>query len=124
VDSVAGFDVFSATRSTSAILRAAQLTAPLAAAAPVYQIQMYDQTIPFYLGRTTTLVGFRDELALGIDAEPGKQIPTVAVWRQQWQALGLGYAVMTPRLYDELAAAGVPMRVLARDTRRVIVSRQ
>ncbi len=31
---------------------------------------MYDQTIPFYLGRTTTLVGYRDELALGIDAEP------------------------------------------------------
>ena len=26
---------------------------------------MYDQTVPFYLGRTTRLVDFRDELALG-----------------------------------------------------------
>ena len=49
---------------------------PFARDAPVYQIAMYDQTLPFYLGRTTTLVAFRDELALGIDAEPERQIPT------------------------------------------------
>ena len=121
---VAGFDVFSVTRSTSAILRAARTTAPFDASAPFYQIQMYDQTIPFYLDRTTTVVGFRDELALGIDAEPDKQIPTVAAWQPRWRALAQGYAAMPPRVYDELAAEGVPMRVLARDTRRVIVSRQ
>ena len=43
---------------------------PSPPSAPFYQIAMYDQTVPFYLGRTTTLVAFRDELALGIDAEP------------------------------------------------------
>ncbi|HYQ99574.1 MAG TPA: phospholipid carrier-dependent glycosyltransferase, partial [Casimicrobiaceae bacterium] len=78
VIAIAGFDVFSATRSTSAILRAAQADAPFARGAPVYQIAMYDQTVPFYLDRTTTVVAFRDELALGIDAEPERQIPTVA----------------------------------------------
>ena len=41
---VAGFDAFSPTRSTSAILRAAQAAAPFSPAAPVYQIAMYDQT--------------------------------------------------------------------------------
>ena len=35
---------------------------------------MYDQTLPFYLGRTTTLVDYRDELGLGLDAEPEKGI--------------------------------------------------
>jgi 4-amino-4-deoxy-L-arabinose transferase-like glycosyltransferase len=120
---VAGFDAFSATRSTSAILRAAQAGAPIPHEAPVYQIAMYDQTVPFYLGRTTTLVAFRDELALGIDAEPERQIPTLAAWIPQWSALATAYAVMTPDLYDQLAAAGVPMRVLARDSRRVIVAR-
>jgi len=124
VIAVAGFDAFSPTRSTSAILRAAQAAAPIRREAPVYQIAMYDQTIPFYLDRTTTLVAFRDELALGIDAEPEQQIPTLAAWIPQWRALEMGYAVMPPTEYEALAAFGVPMRVLARDTRRVIVSRE
>ena len=124
VIAVAGFDAFSPTRSTSAILRAAQAAAPIPREAPVYQIAMYDQTVPFYLDRTTTVVAFRDELALGIDAEPERQIPTVAAWIPQWRALEAGYAVMPPAEYEALAAFGVPMRVLARDARRVIVSRQ
>jgi 4-amino-4-deoxy-L-arabinose transferase-like glycosyltransferase len=124
VIAVAGFDAFSPTRSTSAILRTAQAAAPFAPAAPVYQIAMYDQTLPFYLGRTTTLVAYRDELALGIAAEPELQIPTVEAWKDKWRALDEGYAVLLPADYDRLAAEGVPMRVLARDTRRVIVGRK
>ncbi len=122
--SVAGFDAFSPTRSTSAILRAAQAEAPFSSTAPVYQIAMYDQTVPFYLGRTTTLVAYRDELALGIDAEPERQIPTIAQWINTWLADSDGYAVLLPADYARLAADGLPMRVLARDTRRVIVSRK
>jgi len=121
---VAGFDAFSPTRSTSAILRAAQAAAPLSPTAPVYQIAMYDQTIPFYLGRTTTLVDYRDELALGIDAEPERQIPNVSRWIPIWLALDEGYAVLLPADYARLASDGLPMRVLARDTRRVLVSRK
>ncbi len=121
---VAGFDAFSATRSTSAILGSARASAPLAADAPFYQVQMYDQTAPFYLGRTTTPVAFRDELGPGIDAEPGRQIPTLAVWIATWQGLAEGYALLPPELHTRLAADGVPMRVLARDTRRVVVSRR
>ena len=124
VIAVAGFDAFSPTRSTSAILRTAQVDAPFAPGAPVYQIAMYDQTLPFYLGRTTTLVAYRDELALGIVAEPERQIPTVAAWIERWRARDDGYAVLLPADYTRLAADGVPMRVLARDSRRVIVSRK
>ncbi len=124
VIAVAGFDAFSPTRSTSAILRAAQADAPFARDAPVYQIAMYDQTVPFYLDRTTTVVAFRDELALGIDAEPERQVPTVEEWVPRWRALEAGYAVLPPPEYETLAAEGVPMRVLARDARRVVVSRR
>ncbi|MEO8303573.1 MAG: glycosyltransferase family 39 protein [Betaproteobacteria bacterium] len=121
---IAGFDAFSPMRSTSAILRAAQVAAPLAADAPFYQVAMYDQTVPFYLGRTTRLVAFRDELALGIDAEPAKQIPTLELWIAEWNALGQGYAVIPPETFASLAAQGVPMRELASDPRRVVVSRR
>jgi hypothetical protein len=85
---------------------------------------MYDQTVPFYLGRATRVVEYRDELSLGIDAEPRKQIPTVAAWIEEWQAMPKGYALMDRELEAPLAAQRVPMRVLARDARRVVVSRQ
>ena len=121
---LAGFDVFSPMRSTSAILRSAQQAAPFATGAPFYQVEMYDQTLPFYLGRTTRLVAYRDELSLGIDAEPAKQIPTTEAWVAEWRRLAHGYAVLEPELHARLAAEGVPMRLLARDPRRVVVSRQ
>jgi len=121
---VAGFEAFSPMRSTSAILRSAQQAAPFAADAPFYQVEMYDQTVPFYLGRVTRLVAFRDELSLGIDAEPGKQVPTTDAWVAEWRGLARGYAVLEPGLQARLAAEGVPMRELARDPRRVVVSRQ
>jgi 4-amino-4-deoxy-L-arabinose transferase-like glycosyltransferase len=120
----AGFDAFSPMRSTSAILRAAQASAPFADGAPFYQVEMYDQTVPFYLARATRLVAFRDELSLGIDAEPAKQIPTTGAWVAEWRGLTQGYAVLGPELQERLVAEGVPMRELARDPRRVVVSRQ
>jgi len=42
----------------------------------------------------------------------------------EWKALAHGYAVMPPDVQLTLAAQGVPMRELARDPRRVVVSRQ
>jgi len=121
---IAGFDRLSPMRSSSAILRSAQQAAAFAADAPFYQVAMYDQTIPFYLRRATRIAAYRDELALGIDAEPEKQVPTMAAWIAEWESLAQGYAVMEPALHATLAAQGVPMRELARDPRRVIVSRQ
>jgi hypothetical protein len=70
------------------------------------------------------VVAVRDELSLGIDAEPAKQVPTVAAWISEWQGLTSAYALMTPELFATLAAQGAPMRELARDPRRVVVSRQ
>ncbi len=122
--SVAGFDAFSPMRSTSAILLVAQQAAPFATGAPFYQVEMHDQTVPFYLGRATRGVAFRQELSLGIDAEPSKQIPTVEAWVGEWRGLTQGYAILGPDLHARLAAEGVPMRELARDPRRVVVSRQ
>ena len=81
--------------------------------------------LPFYLGRTTRLADFRDELALGIDAEPAKQVPTLDAWIAEWSALGAGLrAAAAGALPDARRHNGVPMRELARDSRRVIVSRQ
>jgi hypothetical protein len=121
---IAGFDTLSAVRSTSAILRSAQAQAPFDADAPFYQVQMYDHTAPFYLRRITTPVAFRDELGPGIDAEPDRQIPTMAAWTAAWQSLAQGYALLPRDLYAALMGQGVPMRLLAQDAYRVVVSRR
>jgi len=121
---VAGFDTLSPIRSGYGILRAAQQAEAFAIDAPFYQIGMYDQTVPFYLGRATRLVDYRNELGLGIDAEPQKQVPTLEAWFPEWQSLARGYALMSPEVHALLAGHGVPLRVLARDDRRVLVSRR
>jgi len=91
---------------------------------PFFSIQTYEQTMPFYLNRTMTLVDFYDEMSLGLQIEPEKGIQSMAEFRQRWRALEAGYATMKPEVFGELAADSVPMRELGRDTRRVIVSRR
>jgi len=90
---------------------------------PFFSVGMYDQTMPFELGRPLTLVAYRDEFALGLDAEPHKALPTLDAFRPVWRDLEDGYAIMRPDLYEILKREGLPMTVLVMDPRRVIVRR-
>jgi 4-amino-4-deoxy-L-arabinose transferase-like glycosyltransferase len=119
-----GDDAFRTTRSAADIVTALERsTPPYDPSTPFYQVEMYDQTLPFYLKRTTTLVDYRDELALGLDAEPERGIAKLADWEARWRALPQAYALMTPDTFDKMARMGVPLRVVARDPRRVLVAR-
>jgi 4-amino-4-deoxy-L-arabinose transferase-like glycosyltransferase len=91
---------------------------------PFYSVIMYDQTLPYYLGRTVIPVAYADEMAMGLASEPEKAIPTKDEWLQRWSAGGQAYAIMPPNIYDKLVEQGIPMRELGRDARRVIVSRE
>ena len=91
---------------------------------PFYAIRMYDQTLPYYLGRTVTPVEYEDELAMGIASEPGKAISNVAAWILRWQAVDQAYAIMQPETFETLRSGGLSMRELGRDSRRVIVARR
>jgi hypothetical protein len=64
-----------------------------------------------------------NELTFGVHQEPQKWVPTIAEWIERWKAAPYGLAVMTLSRYDELAAAHVPMHVIVRDTRRVVVEK-
>lgn len=70
-----------------------------------------------------TLARHIDEFALGLAAEPQKGLAQVEDWKQRWIVLDKGYAMMNLTHYERFASEGLPMRVLARDPRRVIVSR-
>ena len=90
---------------------------------PFYSVETYDQTLPYYLARTVTLVGYQGELAFGIAQEPQKFIPDLARFAALWRAQSAAWALMPPALYQRLLAQGLPMQVVARDSRRVIVKK-
>jgi 4-amino-4-deoxy-L-arabinose transferase-like glycosyltransferase len=91
--------------------------------AAFYSVGKFDPGLPFYLGRTVTLVAYEGELAPGIAAEPFKYVPSVETFERQWRAAERAYAEMDPALYGKLSEGGLPMHVLVRDVRRVIVAR-
>ncbi|MBU9292974.1 glycosyltransferase family 39 protein [Burkholderia multivorans] len=90
---------------------------------PFYSIEMLDHTFPFYVGHTTIMVHRQDELAFGISVEPNKWVPTVDEWIARWKQDTHALAIMPPGEYDALVKQQVPMRVIARDNRRVIVEK-
>ena len=89
---------------------------------PFYSVQMYEQTLPFYIKRTVTLVDYQDELAFGISVEPDKWIPDMKTFETAWKRDGEALAIMNPETYDRLKGE-LPMQVIARDTRRVVVKK-
>ena len=120
-----GHDAFAVVRSAYGILQDAQRAngRPFDPAFPVYQVQSYDQTLPFYLRRPTTLVEYRDEMGPGLDVEPHKGLHEAA-WIEAWAAAPQAYALMSTGTAADLARKNVPMRILARDPRRVFVARR
>ncbi len=88
---------------------------------PFYSVNTYDQTLQPYLKRTTTMVQYKDELDFGIQQEPEKFIPDVPSFVKRWEADKQAFALLPPDTFNQLQAQGVPMEVLAKDSRRVIV---
>ena len=89
------------------------------ASTPVYSVQNYQQSLPFYLKRTVTLVDYRDEFALGLRQAPDLGIATLAEFGVRWRSLSDGLALMPPGTRAHLADQGVPMREVACFTDRL-----
>jgi len=88
---------------------------------PFYSVQWYEQTIPFYLKRTVTLVAHKDEMAFGIAQEPNKWIPTLEEFKRRWQADPDAFALMPIGTFEAFSAEGLPMQEITRDQRNVYV---
>ncbi len=92
--------------------------------APLYSVATYDQTLPFYWGRTVELVSFRGELDYGLKRDPGAEIATVDEFVQRWTLGSNAFAIMEKPMFEELKRRQVPMREVARDAGRVLAARQ
>jgi len=86
-----------------------------------YSVRILDHTVPFYLGRTMTMVEFPDELEFGVNQQPELWLPTLDAFIECWKEDQTAYALMVPEQYVELQKINLPMQEVGRDSRRVIV---
>ena len=90
---------------------------------PIFAVDTYDHTLPFYLRRTLIMVAYKDELAAAIGWEPEKFLPDYDAFERAWAAAPRALALMAPREFDTFTARKLPMTVVVRDPRRVVVKK-
>ncbi len=104
--------------SAAGLIGAAQ--PPVPAGVRVFAVDAYDHSIPWYLRRTVTMVGYKDELGKAIGWDPEKFIPDQAGFAKAWAGETTAYAVVAARDFERLSAA-LPMQLVSRDPRYVLV---
>jgi 4-amino-4-deoxy-L-arabinose transferase-like glycosyltransferase len=90
---------------------------------PFYSVDTYEQTLPFYLKRTFTLVQYQDEMSFGIIQEPERWIADYASFAKVWQAQPAALAIMPVDTYTRLKQMDFAMKVIYEDPQYVVVSR-
>ncbi|MYM98039.1 glycosyltransferase family 39 protein [Duganella vulcania] len=121
---LAGFEPYGKMRSGKAV--ALKMLPELKPDTRIYSVTTYEQSMTFYLRRTVVLVDYWDEFTFGLRQQPELSIPTVDEFVVQWNAhtkQGVkALAILSPEKYQDLKDDGLPMRVVAEDTRRVVVA--
>ena len=116
---IEGYRVFSPRQSDR---EAARLMTPyVKPSTRLYSVRIYDQSLPFYLGRTLKLVAYVDEFETGIKAEPGINIDRLEDFPADWLRPGDAVAIIQPGTFEELQRQGLPMEVIHQDPKRVLV---
>jgi len=87
---------------------------------PVYAVDVYDHSLPWYLRRTVTMVAYRDELGVAIDWDRELFIADMAAFERAWREQKQAYAFVGAGGFAELAAR-LPMQPIARDARYIFV---
>ncbi len=93
-------------------------------AAPIYSVGDYDQSLTFYLRRPVTLVRFRGELEYGLQKSGMPALSSLEEFVTRWSTEANAYAVMRKSTFADLAARGVPMRIVGKNAVKVLVARQ
>jgi len=119
-----GKELALALRRETAVAGPTGVPAAASTGVPIFAVQTYQQSWPFYLQRPVVLVGYRDEFDFGLTQDPQRGIATLQQFAEVWQPLSRGLAIMRPSTRDRLSALGVPMREVARFPERVIISRR
>ena len=90
---------------------------------PIYSVANYEQTLPFYLKRTFTLVQYQDEMAFGIMREPQRWIPDIPSFAKVWQAQSAALAIVPVSIYPQLQRLNLDMKIIYEDSQLIVVSK-
>jgi len=110
-------------KERSAYLIADAIRPYVKADVPFYSVATYEQTLPFYLKRTFTLVQYQDEMAFGIMQEPQRWIPDIASFAMVWQAQPAALAIMPVYMYQQLKQQELAMKIIYEDSQHIVVSK-
>jgi 4-amino-4-deoxy-L-arabinose transferase-like glycosyltransferase len=115
-----GADALGNTRSATTL--AAELKPQLTASSKLYSYFDYQQTLPFYLERTMTLVGYRGELDFGLSKEPQLWVADNDAFKQAWGQDAHPIAIIDPDRYNALRET-LPMKIIARQSNLLAVTK-
>jgi len=91
----------------------------------IFSVGTYEQSMTFYLKRTVTLVDYWDEFTFGLRQQPELSLDMpgfIAQWQQLSEQNTKALAIVDQQAHDELKALGIRMRVVAEDTRRLVIT--
>ncbi|MGH8161613.1 MAG: glycosyltransferase family 39 protein [Gammaproteobacteria bacterium] len=90
---------------------------------PIFSVDGYQQTLPFYLRRKMILVGYRGEMDFGIRNARGslenRYLPSLADFAARWRAEPDALAFVPRKKVNEMQALGISCRVVAGNARWV-----
>ncbi|MBY0576744.1 MAG: glycosyltransferase family 39 protein [Gallionellaceae bacterium] len=118
---LSGYETVARERSAKHI--AAAIRGEVKANVPFYSVLTYEQTLPFYLKRTFTLVQYQDEMAYGIKQEPQRWIPTVEEFAGVWAAQPEALAIVPVYAYPQLQKQGLEMKIIFEDLQHIVVKK-
>jgi 4-amino-4-deoxy-L-arabinose transferase-like glycosyltransferase len=118
---VSGYNTVARERSAKHIAEA--IRAEVKPSVPFYSVMTYEQTLPFYLKRTFTLVQYQDEMGFGIKQEPRRWVPTLDAFVTVWAAQPEALAIMPVYVYPQLQQLGLPMKIIFADTQHIVVKK-
>jgi 4-amino-4-deoxy-L-arabinose transferase-like glycosyltransferase len=118
---VSGYNTVARERSAKHIAEA--IRAEVKPNIPFYSVLTYEQTLPFYLKRTFTLVQYQDEMGFGILQEPQRWVPTLDAFSKVWAAQPEALAIMQVQVYPILQQMGLPMKIIFADTQHIVVKK-
>ena len=115
-----GFQALAPLRSSKQVAEVIRQQ-PLRADTPIYMVDEYTPSLPFYLQRPATIVVARSELGPGIDAEPQKWLETPEKFAKRWQNDTFAVAVIANEDFDTYDRSDIPMRIVYRGSRDTVV---
>ena len=114
-----GYEKISPLQSSASL---AQTIRPyLAPETRLYSVENYEQSLPFYLKRTLTLVNYVDEFELGEISEPEKWIKRLEDFPAVWNAPGPAIAIIPPDHAGNMKKLGLVFEVIHQDPRRMAI---